>query len=52
MEALVGNSFVDKSGKTLTLADVVKPDTKAVALYFSAHVSSFLTLLNQGLLWC
>ena len=41
MEALVGNTFVDAHGKTCTLADLVKPSTKAVGLYFSAHVGFF-----------
>jgi len=37
MEALVGTTVIDGKGNQFSLKDVIKPTTKAVGLYFSAH---------------
>lgn len=39
MEALIGTSVINNQGESFALKDVITPNTKAVALYFSAHVS-------------
>jgi len=51
MEALLGNTVVDSKGASFALKDLIKPDTKAVGLYFSAHwcppCRSFTPMLSK-----